>query len=148
MLRNRLFPGVLAAAFALVLGLAETDAQAGKRRGHSRRDACCQNARYDDCDHRGRRHRHRSHRHRSHRHYSHRGACCQQTAYYGGYQQQSVNYGGCQPATYVTTNAYCNPAPTCCVVQTACATVVTPVTSTAPQTPAEPDTAPAPGNND
>jgi hypothetical protein len=125
MIRNRLFLGLLAAAFALILGT--TDAQARHRHSRSRNDGCCRNVSYRNCGYRVRHHRHRHHSR----------ACCQQTAY----------YGGCQPATYAMSNTGCCPAPTCCTVQPACATV-TPATYTAPQTPTEPETPPAPGKND
>lgn len=71
-----------------------------------------------------------------------------------GYQQ--TNYGcqqtanfGCQQVSHVTTNACCNPRPTCCGAQSACATSVIPASSSAPaqQPPVELGApAPAPSN--
>ena len=78
-------------------------------------------------------------------HHSHRGGC--QTSNYGTCGNQQTANVGCQQASHVTTNACCNPRPTCCGAQPAYGTSVIPASFSAPQPPVELGApAPAPGN--
>lgn len=129
---------VLVAAFTSAFGGAEAQARCCRSHCHHRNHGCCQSSNCG-CQQAGT------------CGYQQTASCgCQQSANYGYQQvanygyQQTANYGY-QQASPIATNACCNPRPTCCAVQPACAVSATPETYSTPQPPVQQTPAPAAG---
>lgn len=131
MSRKVLSWAAIVAVFTLVLSA--TDAEARHCRSHYRNQGCCQNSNYG----------YGNYGYQRSAGYGYGNYGAQQSAGYNGQQPMS---NACQQTNYVTTNACCNPQPTCCTAQASTSMTVTPENSTIPQPPTESAPAPAAGN--